>query len=232
MDLKNTPEITALANRLWKEPFTIRRQIPGWSDDWSNFKGIWHWLPSWPRWGPHDLLHDPGDIPSLRARTRLYILGDMIPVLYNEQNQGRVLFRSGERIYLTKYEGDTNDDWDFDEFQSRDILGMLPITYSEFLAQDASHLLSMINSRDAQTKLVHWYGADAIMIAQYQLSLSAFWIRSYFCKKYGSPPDFHVMESWSKEEWGEHGNRAKDANGKLFFVDYFEANNRLSWLQE
>lgn len=229
---KTTPEIVAVGNQLWKDPFPVRRQIPGWSDDWSNFKGVLLWLASWPRWGPHDFLHEPAASPSTRVRNRLIILGDTIPVFYDEENQGRVIFRSGEQMYITKYKGDTDDDWDFDEFQSEDIFGILPFTYSEFLDLNVNDLVSTITNRDVQTNLVNWYGVDALVISQYQLSRNAFRIRSYFCKKDGCVPDLRMMELWSNEEWEEHGRKASEAVRGHYLDDYYNSINRQSWLQK
>lgn len=225
-----TPEIAVVANQLWMKPFPVRRDIPGWSNDWASFKGVCHWLPSWPRWGSHDLLYDPATVPSVRVRFRLDILGDMIPVLYDEQNQGRIIFRTGERMYVTKYEGDTEDDWDFDEFQTPDILGILPFTYSDFMALDVAHIVSVINSRDVQISLAEWFGSDTQVVAQYQLSLNAFCIRSYIFKKDGIVIDLRSMESWSEKEWDNRSQKSKRANWEGFFDDVFDESNRLSWL--
>ena len=101
-------------------------RIPGWSSDWSKFSNVHQWIVPYPRWGLLDEIFDRKAFACVRVRLRLGTLSEIIPVLFDEENHYRVLFRIGNRLYYCKskvpYVDDSDseddefyDDEDFDD---------------------------------------------------------------------------------------------------------------------
>lgn len=88
----------------WKPSPDIERLLPiaGWSNDWSNFENMDEWIQPYSRWGTTDntFRFDNFSPAILLIRLRLDALGDVIPILYKEDNHEIVLFRIGQRPYI------------------------------------------------------------------------------------------------------------------------------------
>ena len=131
--------------------------VPGWSSDWTRFKNVHHWMLQFPRWGLLDRLYDYENLICARVRLRLGTLADIIPVMYDEDNHFRVIFRIANRIYYCKSKrrldvaGDGDDD--FDGVPYPDILGILPITYSQFMESDAQTITDTISDFRSQRNI-------------------------------------------------------------------------------
>lgn len=180
-----------------------RPQIPGWSSEWSNFQYIDQWIASFPRWGIMDKIVEFDTNFSTRVRTRLGTLGEIIPVLFDKSMHYRVLFRVGDRLYYCKsapggYEED--DDPDFDYTDHEDILGMFPISYSQFLEADLSVMESLISEHRADRNIED----NRIDLANEHLfahNKMFHDIKDFLVEQHREYPGDRVLESWAKEDW-------------------------------
>lgn len=178
-------------------------QIPGWSSEWSNFQYIDQWIASFPRWGIMDKIVEFDTNFSTRVRTRLGTLGEIIPVLFDKSMHYRVLFRVGDRLYYCKsapggYEED--DDPDFDYTDHEDILGMFPISYSQFLEADLSVMDNLISEHRADRNIED----NRIDLANEHLfahNKMFHDIKDFLVEQHREYPGDRVLESWAKEDW-------------------------------
>lgn len=176
--------------------------LPGWSCDWSQFKNLDLWFASFSRWGILDKIANVDTVISTRVRYRIGTLGDMIPVLYDKSNHFRVLFRIGDRLYYCKAKsGDPDDyDHDFEMVDYPDILGILPISYSQFLQTDVRVSAGIINDVWIQRNIELDYSsrtADRMLNHVRMLNR----VREAFMKQNGEYPSDGLLESWSKSDW-------------------------------
>lgn len=178
-------------------------QIPGWSSEWSKFQYIDQWIASFPRWGIMDNIVEFDTNFSTRVRTRLGTLGEIIPVLFDKSMHYRVLFRVGDRLYYCKstpggYEEE--DDLEFDYTDHEDILGVFPISYSQFLEADLSVMENLISEHRADRNIED----NRIDLANEHLfahNKMFHDIKDFLVKQHGEYPGDRVLESWAKEDW-------------------------------
>lgn len=178
-------------------------QIPGWSSEWSKFQYIDQWIGSFPRWGIMDKIVEFDTNFSTRVRTRLGILGEINPVFFDKSMHYRVLFRVGDRLYYCKsapggYEED--DDLEFDYTDHEDILGMFPISYSQFLGADLSDMVNLISEHRADRTIEdnRIYLANEHLFAHNKMFHD---IKDFLVTRQGEYPGDKVLESWAKEDW-------------------------------
>lgn len=178
-------------------------QIPGWSSEWSKFQYIDQWIASFPRWGIMDNIVEFDTNFSTRVRTRLGTLGEIIPVLFDKSMHYRVLFRVGDRLYYCKsapggYEED--DDLEFDYTDHEDILGVFPISYSQFLEADLSVIENLISEHRADRNIEdnHIDLANEHLFAHNKMFHD---IKDFLVEQHGEYPGDRVLESWAKEDW-------------------------------
>ncbi|KAL5536225.1 hypothetical protein ACEPAF_46 [Sanghuangporus sanghuang] len=127
----------------WRDPRIGLITIGGWSNDWSKFEDIWHWIFPFSRWGPLDTdFHD--EINGVFFRYRLQTLGEIVPILYHTSNQQEILFRIGQRIFYS--------DPEQDDINEQGCLGVLPLTYDQFL-NDPDAILPLLSDHGLRSNL-------------------------------------------------------------------------------
>lgn len=176
--------------------------VPGWSSDWSSFRKTAEWISVFARWGVLDMFTDY-ELISSRIRTRLGTLGEIIPVMYDEETHHRVLFRIGDRMYYCKSRNSDIEyayDQDFECVDYEDVLGILPITFTRFLGLDAASLQDIISDRRTQCNLYRTENnfIDGRSYCQTRLHDR---IRKSVTEQYGEYPGDEVLEAWTEEEW-------------------------------
>lgn len=85
---------------------------------------------------------------AMQIRLRLGTLGEIVPILFDEANHYRVLFRVGDRLYFCKSKNEdpmADYDDDFDDYY--DIIGIFPITYTQFLETSPTTIAELIDDR-------------------------------------------------------------------------------------
>ena len=183
--------------------------IPGWSSDWSKFSNIHQWVVPYPRWNTLDKINDR-KISCVRVRLRLGTLAEIIPVLYDETDHYRVLFRIGNRLYYCKSRPPITDDDidsdeyyeddDFDELPYSDILGLLPISYSQFIVADVRTITRVISDHLTQRNIDTNLSTNAE-----KDSLDRIWmyntVKDELAKYCGKYPGDEILKMWTKEEW-------------------------------
>lgn len=184
------------AIRRWGNAFLDHPPIPGWSSDWKVFTLIGDWIPLRSIWPMQDRSF-MAEASIHEVRNRLFIFGDVIPILYDKENHARIVFRSGERVIYchstTLAEGSDEDS------PYPCILGLLPISYSDFVASDSAIILSHVNNFDSQRSLdsrdpqasYQWRVLQANII---QSALSA-------ATSISKDPDEKTLDEWTEEDW-------------------------------
>lgn len=123
-------------------------QVSGWSSDWSAFQNINQWIAPFPRWGALDKIINRDTSIATRLRVRLGTLGEIIPVLFDELDHLRVLFRVGDRLYYCKSRDPSCGcayDPEFDLTDYEDVLEILSVTYTEFLSLNGAEIANIID---------------------------------------------------------------------------------------
>ncbi|KAL5510910.1 hypothetical protein ACEPAG_4667 [Sanghuangporus baumii] len=145
-------EILLRAGSQWSDSRINFMSIEDWSNDWSRFKPIWDWILPLSRWGPLDR-----DFLSVILRSRLHTVGEIIPVLYRVSNHDEVVFRIGQRLYYSNQEPKNEEGQaiDISETDFYGLLGVLPLSYDNFVDNPQSILPSLQNYH-IQTNLRTW----------------------------------------------------------------------------
>ena len=93
----------------WRSCYSPLVIPEGWSNDWENNEFLQEWLAPKSLWGITDYDLSGESYWIILIRTRLMILGDIIPVIYYKESHDFVIFRVGNRGY---YFCDMMDDAD------------------------------------------------------------------------------------------------------------------------
>ena len=156
----------------------------------------------YPRWGLLDEFYDQKDTICSAVRLRLGTLAEMIPVIYDETNHDRILFRIGDRLYYCKsnYSSALNDDDDFDEHPYSEILGILPVSYSQFLSLGAEAIAGPISDYWTQRNV------DASDVTDTDRhALDRVWmyttVKDTLIRDCGKYPGDEVLKTWTRDEW-------------------------------
>lgn len=174
----------------------------GWSSDWSQFQNIEQWVASFPRWGIFDNIVNGVNMVCMRIRWRLGTLGKMIPVLFDETNHCRVLFRVGDRLYYCRSKSsDPGDDFGQDlDLNDIDMLGLFPISFTQLLETSPITIAELIDDPWMQHNIDSDNSALAAktMVDQEWMFLR---VKQALVKQLGVYPGDKVLESWSNSEW-------------------------------
>ena len=157
-----------------------------------------------PRWGLLDEIYKPKDSISARIRLRLGALGEIAPVMYDTANHNRILFKIGNRVYYCKSPkrliDDFEEDDDFEEHPYADILGLLPISYSQLLESDAQAIMELISDYWIQRNL---HSSDSTVCDRDCLDRS--WmlatVKTALIRYCGKYPGDEILKTWTTEEW-------------------------------
>lgn len=151
------------------------------------------------RWSTYDRLIDDST-PCVSVRYRLHKYGDIIPVLYCVENHHRVIFRLGERLINLQTAKDDiyEEELEYDG-ENGQLLGALPITYSQFLASGPEHILDILDDAEVQRNL--WgFWMDRNLRFQFSSSIIIF-ESLQLLEQEGERPDERNLEKWSDEKW-------------------------------
>lgn len=184
------------AIRQWGDAFHNHPPIPGWSSNWENFSLTKSWIPPRPIW----LMYDQSFMAEAiihEVRNRLRIFGDVVPILYNIENHSRVILRSGSRIiycHSTTFDEDNVEDSPYPN-----VLGLLPVSYSDFISSDSTTILSHINNFDSQRNLD---SRDPQASFQWRVMSANF----YRCAitaaaSIGKEADEKTFDEWTEYDW-------------------------------
>ncbi|KAL5513817.1 hypothetical protein ACEPAH_4218 [Sanghuangporus vaninii] len=136
-------DVIVQATADWRDPRIGLITIGGWTNDWLKFEDIWHWILPFSRWGPLDTdFHD--EINGVFFRYRLQTLGEIVPILYHTSNQQEIVFRIGQRIFYS--------DPEQDDMNEQGCLGVLPLTYDQFL-NDPDEILPLFSDHGLRSNL-------------------------------------------------------------------------------
>ena len=75
----------------------------GWSNDWWNFKYLDHWILPTPRWNLQDAAFARQYQLIIRTRSRLGLLGDIIPIAYEGETHESIVFCVGPPPYFCSF---------------------------------------------------------------------------------------------------------------------------------
>lgn len=195
------PDVTAQLVSEWQDSRIGPCTVGEWTNDWAENRSAWEWITPLPRWGPLDpsYITDSG---AAIVRERLQTLGDITPVLYRVANNYEVILRAGQRLYYCRLPRDDEDPDDF-EMDDRCILGVLPVTYDQFLA-DPRTILQPSSDYDIQRNLREWWRPSGVFLRR-DIATAAFNILRYLEDKHF---DIAEMETWSDDEWDAHDKKA------------------------
>ena len=154
-------EIVQQVNAAWLDSRIDPTIIDGWSHDWTKFDCIWEWLLPLSRWGALDRDFLDETVGTI-VRHRLQSVGEIIPVLYREDNHHEVLFRIGQRLYYSRRRREWEDRADF-EMNEMGRLGVLPFSYDQFLV-DPTEAIFSATIYNNQTNLASWEGSEALLL--------------------------------------------------------------------
>ncbi|KAL5510908.1 hypothetical protein ACEPAG_4665 [Sanghuangporus baumii] len=183
----------------WTDPRVGTLTIGRWSNNWIEFDDIGSWIQPLSRWGPldRDFLEESG---CTDIRNRLQILGEIIPVLYGTRNHAEVIFRVGQRMYYSLTRRKV-DDGDLFEFYDDGYLGILPITYDQFV-DDPREINFAVSDMRSRTNLAFRCCSDCLY-KQIVNARVVYRIIDHQEEKRGAPLESSEIESWSDE----HGER-------------------------
>lgn len=188
------------ALRHWGNAFANRPLIPGWSSDWSQFSLIKKWFLPPPLWSTHESVYRLGMVGH-RIRKRLLSSVEIVPILYNVSIHAMVILRVGERVmYCRTAIWDEDFEEDDDEVSSQiEILGVLPVTFTEFTSSDTNTILSLINDRVFRRNLRERSSHASIERKEYLAKINMFAIKEAACM--GKVPDAKTFDEWSDDDW-------------------------------
>lgn len=149
----------------------------------------------------YDSIANDENMIAMQIRLRLGTLGEIVPILFDEANHYRVLFRIGDRLYFCKSKNEdpmADYDDDFDDYY--DIIGIFPITYTQFLETSPTTIAELIDDRWMQRNIDI---DDSSWAARSMLSQNAMFqcVKETLVKQLGKYPGDEVLESWSDSEW-------------------------------
>jgi len=123
------------ATRNWTVPDEVADRLPiaGWSNDWTQFREMHEWVFPTSRWGPNDADFTFGnDGPAICiVRDQLNIIGDIIPVLYSEDDHNVVIFRVGRDAFIHSI-----------DFDGDDCIGIIPMKWEDLLTEERLRTIS------------------------------------------------------------------------------------------
>lgn len=196
------PVLVGEALKSWKPPpeSLLRALIPGWSNDWTRFRNMHKWVYPVSRWGTSDscfnLRVDGPDIVFIRHE--LHILGDIIPVLYNEQDHNKVIFRVGKEafVYCRDLDGDH-------------CMGAVPLPWGTLLTPEGlKGLLANFSNLD---NLTDCDNSDSGAECQSDARRTFLLIMHFLATSEIGPRPIGDPQSWSREDW-------KDLNSSVMRI--------------
>ncbi|KAL5510926.1 hypothetical protein ACEPAG_4683 [Sanghuangporus baumii] len=187
-------DVVSRVTSRWSDARLGRIELSGWSNDWEKFDRVWDWIQPVSCWGPldEDFMHVTDGI---FMRMRLDALGDMIPLLYCHHE---VVFRIGQRLFYSRTM-DNDDDHEESMQHLLGFLGVLPMTYDEFLNRPADVLVPLSDS-DVLTNL------DSCSIShsltwRTDAAFYAYKILEHYQTTPGPSIDVNDMETWANDDW-------------------------------
>lgn len=189
-------EMVSEAKRLWTCSVDSPLPTSDWSNDWSRFDALADWILPISRWGYSDPHFAPrlGCAMTITIRSRLPILGDIIPIAYRTDEHETVVFRVGDRLYFcTKNVEDGHD------------IAAIPLTPQELLQPaslaalaDGAILSNDLSQRceDRGAQMISFVNSTMRSIVKY---VDAF------------PDEVEVKnpEEWTKDDWDTRYQKAR-----------------------
>lgn len=188
----------------WRDPKLGILTIGEWTNNWAENERIWEWITPSPRWGPLDFYYF-AECGASAVRERLLAVGDITPVMYRVHNHCEVILRAGRRLLYCRVPRD-GEDPDAFELDDRCILGVLPVTYGQFLVKPAT-ILRPSSDYNIQKNLRDWVSPAGVFFRR-NIATAAFNILQYFEEVFHKRLDIVQMEMWSDEEWDTHDRNA------------------------
>lgn len=203
---RSTAVLVEEATRNWTVPDEVAGRLPiaGWSNDWARFRKMHEWVFPVSRWGPSDTDFTFGnDGPAISViRDKLNIIGDMIPVLYSEDDHNIVVFRVGRDAFIHSI-----------DFDGDDCVGVIPMKWEELLTEE--RLRSIFDDFSIQCNLggvfLNDYGLCWRSRAQHDCRRV---LKFLSTSQIGPRPDSDP-ETWSYDDWLRLEMDARDLAMKL-----------------
>ena len=182
-------------------------QIPGWSADWTAFTRSHEWVDPIPLQLSAFALGSYKESPPVVAiRQRLHKYGAIVLIMYDAEDHSHVVFRTGERLLICRthptYDDEvTTDNSEFD-------LGVIPRTYSQFLALNTDTISALLSDPEVNTSLNMWRTGEVV-----RCRANLAWLfteaRKYLNLegKEKQRAD-EILATWSDEQWDSFSEMA------------------------
>lgn len=204
--------VTEDALRHWGNVFAGHPPIPGWTSDWTRFSLVKRWFLPSPLWSESESVYRK-EFVGYRIRSRLRSVGEIIPILYHVNIHAWVILRVGERVvYCRSILPEEEFPDDDDTLTQIEILGILPISFSDFVSADSATILAHMYNRESQRNL-NLRGAHACTLRkEYFSTVLAYALEE--ATDMGKVPDAKTFYEWTDGDWEELKERSFRAHFK------------------
>lgn len=189
--------------RFWSESGKLLPATPGWSRDWRAFTQTRDWIDPVPlQLSGLAMYKDLPIVVCLRQRLRKY--GTIIPVMYDTEDHSHILFRAKERLFICRSDFAKLEDFD-ENFE----LGILPLSYSDFLALDAEASVTLLSDDGVNTNLNRWH-EERTYIFRINLAMLLREVLKYLRRDAQNDEQaMGILERWTDVDWDRYFNEKR-----------------------